>query len=176
MTRLLFAFTIWICVVTPIALPADEPGKSGSARPAPASLAPVYVKMLLSDDPADPVVEGDSTVVESWIIQSIDKERRHANHRAVTGWVRLVNEPFGGTPLWPGGTLDGIGMCGVDADVFERNDGLIKIEFHGWTPGGAMTKITLQDEPGSRVVVPVTRAKLKHGIPHVAIFIGLPVK
>jgi hypothetical protein len=173
MARFLLAVTVWSYVITPIALSADGPENRTSAQPAPAKSAPVYVKLLLPVDPAAPVVEGDSTVVESWIMKSIDEEQRRANYRAVTGWVRLVEEPFEGTPLWPGGMLDGIGLCSVDADIFERKGGSIKIEFHGWTPGGAITKVTLQDEPGSRQVVPITKAKMKHGIPHVAIFIGL---
>jgi hypothetical protein len=173
MTRFVLAATILSCVITSIALSADGPENRTSAPPAPAKSAPIYVKLLLPDDPAAPVVKGEQPVVESWIIKSIDEEQRQANYRAVTGWVRLVSGPFEGTPVWPGGTLDGVGLCSVDADIFERKDGRIKIEFHGWTPGGARATVTLQDEPGSREVVPVTEAKTKHGVPHVAIFIGL---
>jgi hypothetical protein len=176
MTRFVLAATILSCALTSMALSADAPEIPSSLKPASVNLSPVYVKMLLPDDPAAPVVEGDSTVIESWIIKGIDEEQRQANFKAVTGWVRLVNEPFEGTPVWPGGTLDGVGLCSVDADIFERKDGRIKIEFHGWTPVGPMTQVTLQDEPGSRVVVPVTQAKMKHGVPHIAVFISVPVK
>jgi hypothetical protein len=175
MTRFMLAATALSFALTSIAQAPHVPENSRSAQPASVNLNGVYVKMLLPDAPAAPVVEGDSTI-ESWIIQSIDEDRRQANYRAVTGWVRLVNDPFEGTPVWPGGTLDGVGLCSVDADIYERKGGWIKIEFRGWSPGGAMTKATLQDAPGSRVVVPVTQAKLKHGMPHLAIFIGLPVK
>ena len=174
MPRFLLAVAILSCAITPVALVADLPENSSAAKPAAASLNGIYVKMLLPDAPAAPAVEGDS-IVESWIIQSIDKEQRQANHRAVTGWVRLVNEPFEGTSLWRG-TLDGVSLCPVGSDIFERKDGLIKIAFRGWHPGGAEAKVTLPDEPGSRVVVPVTQAKLKHGTPHIAIFVGVPVQ
>jgi hypothetical protein len=176
MTRFVLAATILSYALTSVALSADAPKNSSSLKPASANAAPVYVKILMPDDPAAPVVEGDSTGVESWIIKSIDEEQRQANFRAVTGWVRLVDEPFEGTPVWRGGTLDGVGVCPVSADIFERKDGRIKITLQGWTPGGARATVTLQDEPGSREVVPVTQAKTKHGMPHVAIFIGLQVK
>ena len=175
MTRFLLAVAILSCAITPLALVADLPENSSAAQPASASLNGVYVKMLLPDAPAAPAVQGDS-IVESWIFQSIDKEQRQANHRAVTGWVRVVNEPFEGTPVWPGGVLDGVSLCHVGADLYERKDGQIKIEFHGWTPVGPIIKVALPDEPGSRVVVPVTQAKFKHGIPHIAIFVGVPDK
>ena len=174
MTRFMLAATILSGALIPIALSADGPENS-SSKPVPVNAAPIYVKMLLPDDPAAPVVKGDSTV-ESWIIQSIDKEQRQANHRAVTGWVRVVTDPFEGTPVWPGGVLDGVSLCHVGADLYERKDGQIKIEFHGWTPVGPIIKVALPDEPGSRVVVPVTQAKFKHGIPHIAIFVGVPDK
>lgn len=175
MTRIVLAATILSCALTSIALSADERENSTSARPSSANALPIYVKLLLPDDLAAPVVKREQPVVESWIIKSIDEKQRQANYRAVTGWVRLVWGPFEGTPVWPGGMLDGVALCGVDADIFERKDGRIKIEFHGWTPGGAMTQVKLEDEPGSRGVFPVPEAKFKHGLPHIAIFVGVPV-
>ncbi len=174
MTRFMLAVTVWSFTLTSIALAADGPESPTAAQPAAASLNGVYVKMLLPDAPGAPVVEGDSTV-ESWIIQSIGEEQRQANFRAVTGWVRLVEGPFEGTPLW-GGTLDGVSLCPVGAESIEREVGCLKIKFHGWSPGGAFAKVTLPDEPGSRVVVPVAEANLKHGIPHLAVFVGVPVE
>lgn len=170
MTRFVLAMTILSGALIPIALSADGPEKSSSSKPVPVNAAPIYVKILMPDGRAAPVVEGDSTV-ESWIIQSIDEEQRQANLRAVTGWVRLAEGPFESRKLWRGGRVDGAIQCPVSADMVERKDGWIKIPLQGWR-----ATVTLQDEPGSRVVVPVTEAKMKHGVPHVAVFIGLPVK
>ena len=168
MTRFLLAVAILSCAITPLALVADLPENSSAAQPASASLNGVYVKMLLPDAPAAPAVQGDS-IVESWIIQSIDEEQR-ANSRAVTGWVRLDDEPFESTPVWPGGRRGGALRCKVDADILERKDGCVKIDFQG------MIEVTLPDEPGSREVAPITQNKTEHGVPHVAIFIGVPVQ
>ncbi len=172
MARFLMAVAVWSYAITPVALFADGPENRASA---PAKSAPIYVKILLPDDPTA-VVEKDSTSVESWIIKSIDEEQRLAKFRAVTRWVRLGDEPLEATSVWRGGTLDGVEFCPISADIFERKDGRIKITFHGWTPGGARATVTLQDAPGSREVIPVTQAKTKHGVPQVAIFIGLPDK
>jgi len=174
MVRFLLAATVWSCVITPIALSADGPENRTSARPAPANLAPVFVKLIWPYDPATPSIEKDRPITESWITENIDN-RSKANFEAVTGWVTLGEGPFA-TGLWDGELEAGNSTCHAIADVFERKDGLIKIYFRGWTPVGAEATVTLQDEPGSREVVPVTQAKTKHGMPHVAVFIGLPVK
>ena len=172
MARFLLAVTVWSYVITPIALSADGPENRTSAPPAPANSAPVYVKIIWPVDPATPVIEKDRPVIESWIAKSIENGRQ-ANFRAVTAWVPLVEESFEATTLWDG-KLDGIERpCIVGADITERKDGRIKITFRGWTPGGAEATATLKDEPGSRGVVPVTQAKTTHGVPHVAILIGL---
>ncbi len=170
MTRFLLAVTILSYALIPIALSADVP-----AKPAPASAAPVYVKIIWPFDPAAPVVEGDSHVVESWIDKSIDEDRRQANFRAVNAWVPLVEGPFEVTDLW-NGPLDGVTLCPFGADIIERKDGWIKISFRGWSPGGAEATVTLQDETGSREVVPFTQFKTERGTPHIAIFVGLRVK
>jgi len=172
MTRLLLAFTVWSYVITPIALSAGGPENRTSAQPAPANLAPVYVKIIWPDDPATPANEKDRPVIESWITKSIEN-RSKAKFRAVTGWVPV---PLDGTELWDG-KLDGTTWtCIVYADVFERKDGLIKIRIDGWSPASTGLIAQIIDEPGSREVVPVLEVKNKHGMPHVAIFIGLPVK
>jgi hypothetical protein len=175
MTRFLLAVTVWSYVITPIALFADDPENRASAPHASAKSAPVYVKILLPNDPAPRVVEKDSTVVEAWITKSIEN-RNKANFTAVTTWVPLVEGPHEATELWEGKLDGGNSACHVVADVLERKDGLIKINFRGWTPFGAEATVTLQDEPGSREVVPVNQAKTKHGVPHIAIFIGLQEK
>lgn len=175
MARFLLAVTVLSYVITSIALSADEPKKGASAQPAPAKLAPIYVKLIWPYDLATPAIEKDRPVIESWITKSIEN-RNEANFRAVTAWVPLAEDPFEGNVLWDG-KLDGeTSACHVVADVFERKDGLIKISFRGWTPYGSEATVTLKDEPGSREVVPVTQVLMKHGLPQVAIFIGVPVE
>lgn len=173
MTRFLLAATVLSYMLTPLVLAADAAEDPSSSQPAPANAAPIYVKILWPVDPAAPVTENDHRVIESWIVKSIEN-RHQANFRAVIAWVPLVGEPFEYTDLWEDGTH---GVCNVQADISERKDGWIKIAIHGGTPVGGTTTVTLKDEPGSREVAPITQAETaKHGMPHVAIFIGLPVK
>ncbi len=176
MSRFLLAVTILSYALTSMALSTEVPENSSSANPAPANAGPVYAKLIWPVDAATPAVEGDRPVIESWIVKSIDVDRRQANFRAVTAWVPLVEDPFDGTDLWDGG-LDGVAYaCPVSADITERRDGWIKIDIDGGTPAGGRTTVTLQDEPGSREVDPITQAETKRGMPHVAIFVGLPVR
>jgi len=175
MTRFLLAVSVWSYVITSIALSADAPENPTSAHPAPANLAPIYVKIIWPVDPATPATEKDRPVIESWITKSIEN-RNKAKFRAATGWVPLALGPLDATVLWDG-KLDGESWtCIVGADVFERKDGLIKMRIDGWSPGSTGLIAQLKDEPGSREVVPVPEAENKHGMPHVAIFIGLQAK
>ena len=174
MTRFMLAMTILSCAITPVALVADLPENSSAVEPAQAKAVPIYVKIIWPVDPATPVIERDSPVIESWVAKSIVGNEGHATSRAVTGWVQLVEVPFESTELWDG-RLDGVRhTCHAHADISERKDGLITIDVYEGT--GGKTTVTLKDEPGSREVVPVTQVKTKHGVPHVAIFIGLPVQ
>jgi hypothetical protein len=120
-------------------------------------------------------LERDRSVIESWITESIGN-RNKADFTAVTAWVPLVQEPLEVTDLWDGKFDGRHAACGVYADIIERKDGWIKIWFSGWNPVGGEATATLKDEPGSRAVAPVTHAKMKHRMPHVAIFIGLQDK
>jgi len=172
MSRFLLGLAVLGYVITPIALSADEPEKSTSAHPAPTSLAPIYAKIIWPDDPAAPTSEMDRPIIESWITKSIEN-RNKSNFRAVTGWVPLALGPLDTTDLWDGRVDGARHACMVYADVFEREDGLIKMRLEGWLPGSVDFIAQIKDEPGSREVVPVTQATNKHGIPHVAIFIGL---
>jgi len=175
MTRFLLAVSVWSYVITSIALSADAPENPTSAHPAPANAAPVYVKIIWPVDPATSVIERDRPVIESWITKSIEN-RGQAKFRAVTGWVPLALGPLDATALWDG-KLNGVHRaCIVVADITERKDGWITITFRGWGPTGGEATAALKDEPGSREVVPVTEAETRHGMPHVAIFIGLQVK
>ncbi len=177
MARFLLAVTVLSYVITPIVLSADGPENRTSAQPAPTNLAPVYVKIIWPDDPATPANEKDRPVIESWITKSIEN-RNTANFRAVTGWVPLAGEPDEITDLWDENwgveLVKGHPECFGHADIAERKDGWINISLIGWTLGGFTT--TLKDEPGSREVVPITQAKTEHGMPHIAIFIGLRAK
>jgi len=178
MTRLLLAFTVWSYVITPIALSADGPESRTPALPVAANLAPVYVKIIWPDDPATPANEKDRPVIELWITKSIEN-RNTANFRAVSDWVPLAGEPDETTDLWDENwgveLVKGHPECFGQSDVVERKDGRIKISFDGWTLG-MPTTVTLQDEPGSREVVAITPARTKHGVPHIAVFIGLRAK
>ena len=177
MTRFLLVVTILSCTITSIALSTDVPENSSTAKPVPANLNPVYVKMILPVDRANAVVVGDQPVVESWIVKSIDETPGQANFRAVSGWVRLDEDPdpFETTELWSGGLKGVVTTCHFQGDIIERKDGWIKIDVYGGLGADRIT-VVLPDEPGSREVDPMTQALTKHGVLHVAIFIGLPVK
>ena len=175
MTRFLLAVAILSCAITSIALSTDVPENSSAAKPAPANLNPVYVKFILPVDPANAVIVGDQPVVESWIVKSIDENPRQANFRAVSGWVRLDEDPFETTELWNGGLKGVVTTCPFHADITERKDGWIKIDVSGGLDGDRIT-VALPDEPGSREVAPMTQAQTKHGMPHVAILIGPQVQ
>ncbi len=176
----LLSLAVFSYAIAPIARAADDPTKSTPAQPAPTNLAPIYVKIIWPDDPDAPAGEKDRPVIESWITKTIEDKnignRNQSNFRAVTGWMSLALGPLDTTELWDG-TLDGKHCtCIVGADVFERKDGLIKVSIEGWAPVETDFMAQMKDEPGSRVVVPVPQAKNKHGVPHVAIFIGLQAK
>lgn len=178
MALFLLAVTVLSYVIAPVALAADDPEKSASAQPDRANLAPVYVKIIWPDDPATPANEKDRPVIESWITKSIEN-RNTANFKAVTDWVPLAGEPDETTDLWDENwgveLVKGHPECFGQSDVVERKDGRIKISFDGWTLG-MPTIVTLQDEPGSREVVAITPARTKHGVPHIAVFVGLRAK
>ena len=155
------------CLITP-STNAQENSlvKAGAGK-----ASPIYVKILWPIDPSGTVHQKDHPAIESWIVKSMEK-RPSTNFRAVTGWVPLVEDPLEATDLWDG-KLDGkYPACGVYADITERKEGFIKITFRGWGPGGQEARLTINDEPGSRDVVPVNEAAAKHGKPHIAIFVG----
>lgn len=175
MTRFVLVATVLSYLITPIALCGDGSDNLASAQPPPANLAPVYVKIIWPCHPATSATKMDRLAIESWITENVDN-RHKSNFMAITGWIPLVEEPLETTDLWDG-TLDGVHhACQVGADITERKDGRIKITFGWWDASGSRATASLKDEPGSHAVVPVTEAKLKHGMPHVAIFIGVPLK
>jgi hypothetical protein len=143
--------------------------ESTSTKSAQAEANQVYVKVIM------PIAGKDDRqkqfAVESWIAKDLRK-RGQATFSAVTGWVPLDLSPLEATSVW-----DGAGdrsYCPVQADIYERNGGRIKLQFAGWHPGGAIKDASLADEPGSRAIVGVEQAKSKEGMPFVAVFVGLP--
>ncbi|MCA9204482.1 MAG: hypothetical protein KDA59_15620 [Planctomycetales bacterium] len=174
MTRFLLAATLWSCAITTIVVFAEVPENPSSADLAPAIAAPVYVKVIWQVDPATAAVK-DHPVMESWIVKSI-KNGRQANLRAVTAWVPLFENRDDVNEVWDGKSGGVRPGCPVRADIVERKDGRIKIAFRVCGADPVDITLTLQDEPGSRKVVPVTLAETKHGVPHFAGFIGAPVK
>ena len=157
------------------AVPAD-PSEATPRRSAPANVAAVYVKIVWPVDPAKPpVVKKDRPVVESWIAKCI-KARPRGGEMAVTAWVRLVQSRDETTAVWDGRVDEEQYACAVSADITERKGGRIKILLRGWGPGGGEVIVTLDDEPGSREVAPVTDAKTGLGVPQVAVLIGPQAK
>ena len=175
MTRSMLAVTIVCFAFVSVARPTDVSKSATSPKLTPAKAAPLYVKIIWPVDPATPGIEKDRPVVESWIAKNI-KNWLQGGFTAATGWVPLVENRNEATAVWDG-KLDGKDYaCAVSADITERKDGRIKILLKGWGPDGGEVTVVLDDEPGSREVVPVTDAKTRQGIPYVAIFIGLQAK
>ena len=130
----------------------------------------VYVKLIVPDAATR---DKDRPVVESWIAEQL-KKRGESKFTAGTAWVRLaaVKGKFP-TPVW-NVTLDGKGWCPVYGEISERADGRIKVFVDGWLPGYSGVIVSLKDEPGSREIAAVERAKTQQGMPYVAILIGPP--
>jgi hypothetical protein len=168
MIRFALALIIVGSALALIARSADVP------NPEPPKAAPVYVKIIWPVDTAT-VREQDRPGIESWVAKEV-KNRPEATLTAVTGWVPLVESRYEATTVWDG-KVDGLHCaCVVSADIVERKGGRIKIVLRGWNPSGDEVTLTLADEPGSREVAPVTKAATKHGIPHVAVFVGVSSK
>jgi len=147
---------------------AQEPTPQNANQPKP---NPVYVKIIMPTDPMDR--DQDRPVVESWIAEDLQK-RGQARFTAVTGWVPLELGPWDATDVWDGGKLGGTLYCGVGADIPDRAKGRIQVVLIGWTPGGADATVSLADEPGSRAIAAVERAKTEQGMPYVAVLIVPP--
>ena len=169
MTRLSLASiaVVSALAVVPSAVKAQEPTPKKAAQP---KSNQVYVKIIMPTDPADR--DKDRPVVESWIAEDL-KKLGQAKFTAVTGWVPLDLSPFEATSVW-NGSLGDKSYCPVGADIPERAEGRIKVLLIGWSPGGADVTVSLTDEPGSRAIAPVERAKTEHGQPYVAVLIGPP--
>jgi hypothetical protein len=153
---------------------ADTPKIAGAAKPEPSKGAPVYVKIFWPVEPGT-VNEKDRPVVESWVSKSIDK-RFKSNLIAVSEWVPLVEKRYEATNIWDGKVDEKVYACSVSSVIAERKKGRIKIVVYGWAPVPAEVALILDDEPGSREVVPVSDAETKQGVPYVAVFVGVQAK
>lgn len=155
-------------------VPAAVSKAPASIKPKPPKAAPIYVKIIWPVDPASGKKK-EQPLVESWVSNSVEKLPK-ADFIAVSEWVPIGEKKYDVTDIW-NGKLDGKErVCPVSAVITERKDGQIKILLSGWRPDGVEVAVILDDEPGSRVVAPVTEAKTEHGIPHVAVFVGVPSK
>ena len=133
----------------------------------------VFVKIILPVAHATP--GKDRPVVESWIAEQL-RQRGQSEFTAATAWVPLADatdELLSPADVWDG-TLDGKAWaCPVSADIVERVDGRITVRVHGWAPvPGVEANLTLNDEPGSRVLTAVKPSKTPQELPYVAVLIG----
>lgn len=169
MNRQLLALIVSTFTVVPCAVKAQEPTPKKAAQP---KFNQVYVKIILPTAPANR--DKDRPVVESWIAEDLQK-RGQAKFTAATEWVPLDLSPFEATDLWDGKLDDKRCNCPVFADIPDRAKGRIKVLIEGWNPGGpAGVTVSLVDEPGSREIAAVERAKTGQGLPYVAVLIGPP--
>jgi hypothetical protein len=170
MTRLFLASiaVVSALAVVPYAVKAQKPTPKKGALP---KSNQVYVKIIWPTDPA--TRDTDRPVVESWIAEQL-KNRGQSKFTAATAWVPLPDKGEESTRVWTG-ALDGQRCgCPVAAQIAERADGRIKVRLDGWRPFPAGVNVSLTDEPGSREIAAVERAKTEQGLPYVAVLIGPP--
>jgi hypothetical protein len=170
MTRLFLASiaVVGALAVVPCAVKAQKP--TPKKGPLPTSNQ-VYVKIILPTDPA--TRDKDRPVVESWIAEQLRK-RGQSKFTAATGWVPLAGKWDESTPVWDGRLDDRQCNCPVSGEIPERADGRIKVLLDGWAPIPAGVTVSLNDEPGSRKIAAVGRARTEQGLPYVAVLIGPP--
>jgi len=170
MTRLFLAS---IAVVSALAVVpyAVEAQKATPKKGALQKSNQVYVKIIWPTDPA--TRDKDRPVVESWIAEQL-KKRGQAKFTAATAWVPLGVKGEEST-VWYGTLDDKQWACPVWGHIVERADGRIKVRLDGWSPAdGRGVTVSLTDEPGSREIAAVERAKTEQGLPYVAVLIGPP--
>lgn len=168
MTQQRLALIVSTLALVSWAVSAQEPTPKGAVQP---QSNQVYVKIIM---PADPTDRGkDRPVVESWIAEDL-KKLGQARFTAVTEWVPLNLSPFEATHVWDGEKRGDVLYCPVGGDIPDRAKGRIKVLLKGWHPGGAEVTVSLTDEPGSRAIAVVERAKSEQGMPYVAVLIGPP--
>ncbi len=153
---------VFIAITAQLTLANDQPlSERGS----------VYAKIIL---PVKSLREGSHPMVESWIAKKLLK-RGKSDVRAVTHWVRLAEKGEEDTSVW-NAVVDGKDWgCPVVGRVVERTeDGKVKVELLGWSPGGAEIKgQTLAAEIGRRKIAVVdTGQGDDSGIAYIALFVG----
>lgn len=165
-------------------LPAQNPTPTSIARQ---PFNQVFVKVVMPVTARSP--KQDGPVVESWVAEQL-KELGETKYFAVTDWVPvcdgLLEDDEVDNRVWSGhlvGKNSG-GFCPVGGDLPERKDGQVLVLVGGWDPGGVHEmKVSLVDEPGTRVVEPVLpysargkRKAIPGGKPlaYVAVLIGPP--
>jgi len=169
MTRQLLALIVSTLTLVPYSVKAQKPTPKKAAQP---KSNQVYVKIILPTDSA--TCDKDRPVVESWIAEDL-KKRGQAKFTAATGWVPLDLSPLTATTVWGGKKLDNKQCnCPVFANIPDRAKGRIKVLIEGWGPDPAGVTVSLADEPGSREIAAVERAKTEQGLPYVAVLIGPP--
>jgi hypothetical protein len=169
MTRLFLAS---IAVVSALAV---VPYAGNAQKPTPEKVLPksnqVYVKIILPIDPA--TRDKDRSVVESWIAEQL-KMRGQTKFTAATGWVPIAEKRFESTLVWNGRLDDKQWNCPVLGSTPKRDEGRIRVFVDGWIASGTEVTVSLKDEPGSREIAAVERAKTEQGLPYVAVLIGPP--
>jgi hypothetical protein len=155
--------------VVPHAVNAEMPVAN---KVAPPHYNQVYVKIILPADPASG--KTNRPVVESWIAEKLKKQGQ-SKFTAATGWVPIVDKEYESTTVWDGNLDDKGWACPVGGQIAKRADGRIKVRLDGWAPiPGVGVTVSLTDEPGSREIGAVERAKSDEGLPSVAVLIGPP--
>ncbi len=154
--------------VVPYAVKAQKPTPKNRAL---SKSNQVYVKIILPSDSA--TRDKERPVVESWIAEQL-KKRGQSKFTAATGWVPLAGKRDEATSVWDGRLDSKQCNCPVFGDIPQRADGRIKVLVEGWAPFPAGVTISLKNEPGSREIAAVKKAKTEQGLPYVAVLIGPP--
>ncbi|QDT03938.1 hypothetical protein K227x_23240 [Rubripirellula lacrimiformis] len=181
-------FALWAVLYTLAAFASELPAQSST----PVSIArqrfnQVFVKVIMPVTAR--TVMQDGPVVESWVAEQL-KELGGSEYFAVTGWVPICDGLLADDEVdncvWDGRLVgeSSVTFCHVGGDLPERKDGRVLVLVRGWDPGGGHeTRVTLVDEPGTRVVEPVLpRSTLGKRVPipgeqplaYVAVLIGPP--
>lgn len=170
MTRVFLAFLAAISALAVVPCTVGAQKTTPKKVPLPISNQ-VYVKIVL---PTDPVArDKDRPLVESWIAEQLIK-RGQSKFTAATGWVPLDVKRDESTRVWDGNLDDKFWGCPVSGYIDKQADGRVKVFLDGWVPFPAGVTVSLKDEPGSREIAAVERAKSEQGVPYVAILIGPP--
>ncbi len=160
----IFVSTLALAVLVLVLVPA---GVALADDQLPSEKVALYAKVIL---PIKPLPNDSGPTVESWISKRLTK-LGEPDLRAVTPWVRLAAHDEKSTTVWTA-MLDGdLWGCPVKGKVAEHTeDGKVKAELLGWSPGGASIKgQTLASELGSRRVAKVDTGE---GTAYVALFVG----